>query len=173
MLNLDKVGGGPQGPHIRDPKERLQFGGLIDGNQHMRYPCYMYRGNDDPIKVQNTEEEEQARIDGYDTIGASVLSNKYLINWFWDLEDMSAKQLRVFCMEEYGVDLPEAAGQDRLFRAAVELSRHAPQNQNRLVLMAHTITLEYDATIDEIRRLMEVPDSEHYESETTTQEFYA
>lgn len=169
-LNLN-IGGGPRGPRRSD--ERLLFGGLHDGNQHIRYPFYMYRDGDDPILVRGTEEEEQARVDGFDSISASVLSNKYLINWYWDLEDLSARQLVVFCREEYGVELPIEAGQNHLFQAAVKLSRAAPQNQNRLVLMAHTIELEYDATIDEIRRLMDVPNSDHYETETTTMEFYA
>lgn len=171
MLNLENAGLGLNRPRPSD--EHLVFGGLRGGNEYVFYPCWMYREGADPLKVHDTAEEEQARADGYDSISASVLSNKYLINWFWDLEDFSPLQLVTFCREEYGVDLPIDAGQDRLFQAAVELTRAAPQNQNRLVLMAHTITLEYDATIKEIERLVASPDTEFYEVETTTEEFFA
>jgi hypothetical protein len=99
------------------------------------------------------------------------MSNKQLINWFWDLEDMSPRQLVVFAKDEYGVDLPIDAGQDRLFKAVVELTRCAPQNRNRLVLMAHEIYMEYDATVAEIRRMMDNPKG--MEAETVTFEVYA
>jgi hypothetical protein len=120
----------------------------------LRYPARMYKDGCDPILVENTEAEEKARLDGYDSITASAMSNPYLINWFWDLEDMSSKQLVTFAKDEFDVQLPIEAGQDRLFTAVLELSRNAPQNQNRLILMAHTIKMEYDATLDEIRRMV-------------------
>lgn len=120
----------------------------------LRYPAKMYQDGFDPITVENTEQEEKARLEGYDSITKTAMSNPYLINWFWDLEDMSPKQLCVFAKEEYDVELPIEAGQDRLFNCVLELTRYAPQNRNRLVLMAHTIKMEYDATLDEIRRMV-------------------
>lgn len=119
----------------------------------LQYPAMLYKDGAEPRKVENTDEEAEARADGYDSIAAGAMSNRFLINWFWDLEDFSPKQLRVFCKEEYGVDLPEEADQETLFKAAIRLTRAAPQNQNRLVLMAHTVKMEYDETMAEIRRL--------------------
>lgn len=81
-----------------------------------------------------------------------MTSNNTLQMWFWDLEDMSAKQLSVFAKDEYGVDLPIAAGQEKLFLAVCDLSRHAPQNQGRMVLMAHTINMNLQETMNQIRR---------------------
>lgn len=149
----------------------VEGGGLnfVSPGLRLRYPARMYRDGYDPITVENTAEEEQARLDGYDSITASAMSNPYLINWFWDLEDMSAKQLRVFAWDEYGVDLPEEASQDILFKAVLDLTRHAPQNRNRLILMAHTIRMEYDATLNEIRRMVASP-SPGMETEVETME---
>lgn len=131
------------------------------------YPRWMYKEDSSPLLVNNCDEEEKARLEGYDTISAGSLSNPYLINWFWDLEDFSAKQIHVFALEEYGVDLPIEAGQEKLFKAVCELTRAAPQNRNRLVLMAHTMKLNYDETLEEIRRTVS-PGAQGVETETTT-----
>ena len=146
----------------------ISFGGLLGGNGKPQFPKYLYREGDPPLKVMNAEEEEAARLEGYDAVHAGQLANKYLINWFWDLEDMSPKQLRVFALEEYGVDLPEEASQEKLFQAVVELTRAAPQNRNRLVLMAHTISMQYEETMEEIRRMVDNPMGAGLEEETIT-----
>lgn len=132
----------------------LTFGGIaVPGYHGPRYPRMLYKDGEPPRKVSNETEEAAAAADGYDAVSASVLSNKYLINWVWDLEDMSPRQLRVFARDEYGVELPEDATQETLYRCVLKLAKHAPQNSNRLVLMAHTVKMNYDATLEEIRRL--------------------
>lgn len=137
-----------------------------------RYPLWLYKDGVDPLLVKDTCEEDAARQDGFDSITAGILANKHLINWFWDLEDMSARQLKIYAQEEYGVDLPVEAGQEKLFKAVCELTRHAPQNRNRLVLMAHTIKMNYDATLAEIERMLK-PGALGVESETETFEVWA
>ena len=132
----------------------------------LRYPCTLHKDGFDPIVVNNEDEENQARLDGYDSLTASAMANNYMTNWIWDLEDLSPKQLAVFAKDEYGVNLMVEAGQSELFMAVCELARHAPQNRNRLVLMGHTIKLNYDATIAEIKRMIANPDGEGLESET-------
>ncbi|MEE9436757.1 MAG: hypothetical protein V3V37_08730 [Candidatus Adiutricales bacterium] len=129
-----------------------------------KFPCWLYHDKHKPRVVYNTAEEEQARFEGFDHVNASMMSNKSLVNWFWDFEDMSPRQLQVYAQEEYGVDLPIEAGQEKLFQAVTELTRHAPQNRNRLVLMAHTISMKYDATLEEIRRLVENPGDANVEN---------
>jgi len=119
-----------------------------------KYPFWLYKDGEAPLLVHDKEEEMEAVRLGFDSIASNEMCNRYLINWFWDFEDMSPKQLYVFAKEEYGVELPLAAGQERLFKAVCELSRHAPQNKNRLILMAHTIPMEYDATLAEIHRMV-------------------
>jgi len=150
------------------PKSEFPFFGILDPDrQHVRYPFYMYKDGHDPIRVDDEDQEKQARFEGWDNISAATTSNKYLINWFWDLEDMSPRQLQVFAKEEYGVELPIESGQDKLFSCVVDLARNAPQNQNRLILMAHTVQMNYDATLAEIQRMVENP-APGWETETVS-----
>lgn len=137
-----------------------------------RFPFWLYHDELEPIMVKNTDEEQEARARGFDTVTAAITANRYLINWFWDLEDMSAKQLHVFAEEEYGVDLPVEAGQEKLFKLVCALAKAAPQNENRLVLMAHTIRMNYDETLNEIRRMIVHP-SPGMESKTVSVEWEA
>lgn len=149
----------------------FKFMGLKDEQSPMpQYPRWLYHDGADPICVSNTDAEAEARANGYDSITAAAMSNRQLVNWFWDLEDMSPKQLRVYAREEYEVDLPAEASQETLFRAVCKLGKAAPQNRNRLVLMAHTIKMDYDATIAEIKRMVGLPadvEVEHFSEEIT------
>lgn len=165
MLINNSDGGGIPIPLPRNVNG-MAFGGLFREGERPRFPFWMHKRDDEPVLVHNSKEEENAKADGYDYITASQLSNRYLINWFWDLEDMSVNQLNVFAKEEYGVDLPTEAGQEKLFQAVCELTRAAPQNKNRLILMAHTIKMNYDETLEEIRRVMDHPSGAVVEHES-------
>lgn len=116
------------------------------------YPRWVYHKVLQPKIVENTEEEEEARALGFEAFSYIMTSNATLQNWFWDLEDMSPKQLVAFAQDEFGVDLPIEAGQQKLFESVCKLSKAAPQNQGRIALMAHTIKMNYDETCDQIRR---------------------
>ena len=137
----------------------IMGGGMCIGDPHgiKKYPIWLYKDGEEPITVTDTDAEQEARSKGYDAVTAGSMANKYLVNWFWDLEDFSAKQLHYFALEEFGVDLPVEAGQEKLFKAVVELTKSSPKNKNRMVLMAHTIKMNYDETLEEIRRLIAVP----------------
>lgn len=149
----------PKGYRVQAVLRGLELGGISIGDpmSQPRYPFWLYKDGFEPLQVKTEEEEKNARADGYDVITAGQMANKCLVNWFWDLEDFSPKQLRVFAKEEFEVDLPAEASQDTLFKAVVELTKNAPQNRNRIVMMAHTIHMNYDATIEEIKRLSETP----------------
>jgi len=150
-----------------------KFGGLAGGpGQYIRFPCKMYKDGVDPITVENTDAEEAAKLEGWDHVSAGQMANRNMVNWFWDLEDLSARRLVVFSQDEYNVDLPIEAGQEKLFQAVCRLTKAAPNNRNRIVLMAHTIKLNYDATLAEIERTAEAT-GEGYEVQTEEWEFVA
>ena len=151
---------------------------MIMNGDYVRYPMYMYLGDSNEdlefegsrsrcILVENTQQEEDALLRGYDHIHAGMMANKVLINWYWDLEDFSKKQLVIFAKEEFEIDLPIEATQIKLLNAVLLLTRHAPQNCNRIILMAHTIEMNYDETLSTIRKM--VKDA----PETVVREFVA
>lgn len=169
MLNLENAIEPP-----RDTDLVARFGGVVGDSPrvHRPYPCRMYKDGEDPITIDSPDAEKAAKLQGFDHISAGQMANRNMVNWFWDIEDMSAKQLVVFAQDEYEIDLPIEAGQDKLFQAVCRLTRAAPQNRNRIVLMAHTIKLNYDATLAEISRTFEKP-GDLDEVETEEWEFVA
>jgi hypothetical protein len=135
------------------PKRKALFRGLGFDIPPM-YPCYLYHEVLDPVLVKDEEEEELYRSKGYDSFTSGMLANKTMVNWHWDLEDLSAKQLAVFAKDEYDVDLPVEAGQLVLYKAICELSRAAPNNVNRLVFMAQVFEMKLTETVNEIGRMI-------------------
>ncbi len=159
------------------PEFNMKFLGVYEGNEMVVggplpvYPCWLYHDKHEPRIVYNEDEEKQAKLEGFDHVNSTMMSNKTLVNWFWDFEDMSPKQLCVYSKEEYGVELPIEAGQKKLFQAVTELTRYAPQNKNRMVFMAHELPMKYEATLDEIRRMVDDPGEMNVER--TYEEFTA
>ncbi len=136
-----------------DKKAGVFWVGFHDDVKRKKYPAWRYHKIFEPIVVNDTGEDEEGQKKGYEAISGPYTAYTGLINWFWDIEDFSPKQLVVYAKEEYGINLPIEAGQERLQRALFELSKWAPQNRDRLVLMAHTIRMNYDETQKEIRRM--------------------
>lgn len=132
------------------------------------YPAWRYHDIREPILVYSTQEDEEAEKKGWKAVNSPTTVNPRLTNWHWDLVDMSPRQLCIFAQEEYGADLPPEAGVEKLIKAIWRLHVAAPENKDRVVLMAHTVAMNYDATQAEIKRLVATE-----EGETTREEFWA
>lgn len=150
-------------------KINFVFEAMDQQGMNKKYPCWRHHKWKKSIIVNNTKEDERAAADGYDKLSVPITANLSISNWFWDLEDFSPRQLIVYAREEFNVNLPEDATQEVLFRAVQTLCRHAPQNANRLVLMAHTVKMNYEETQAEIIRIAQ-GNAEGYEYETITEE---
>ena len=153
------------------PKRKALFQGF-GFDVPPRYPFYLYHEVLDPVLINNGEEEVEYRDKGYDSFTSGMLANKVMVNWHWDLEDLSAKQLAVFAKDEYDVDLPVEAGQLVLYKAICELSRSAPNNVNRLVFMAQVFEMKLTETVNEIGRMV-TPGALGVELETESYEVEA
>ena len=104
--------------------------------------------------VKNTAEDEERKAQGYEAMWAPITANNGPINWYWDLEDLSARQLAVYAQDEFDVDLSCESSQEHLFKLILKLSKFAPQNRGRLVFMAQTMKMNYDETLEEIKRMV-------------------
>jgi len=132
------------------------------------YPAWRYHEVLQPKIVNNTQEDQEANDAGWKAVNVPMGRNPQLLNWHWDLEDFSAKQMVLFAKEEFNIELPFEAGVEKLFKVIWDLTKSAPANENRIILMAQTIKMEYDETLEEIKRLIETEPAE-----VTVEEFYA
>ncbi len=137
-------------PKVKSPSG-VTWHGFHAENDGPKYPAWRYHRVLDPIIVTDTEHDEAVKKQGYEELAYTYMSNRTMINWFWDIEDMSPKQLVIYAKEEWDIDLPIEAGQDKLQDAIFKLARWAPNNRERLVFMAHEINMNYDAVQQEIR----------------------
>ena len=134
-------------------KDGIFWRGFGGARSYKTYPGWRYHKWLEPYIVNNTEEDYQASIAGWKQLDIPITSVKHLNNWRYDFEDMTARQLVLFAYEEFDVDLPVEAGEEKLFKAIWKLSNFAPQNKGRVALMAHSIEMNYDETVKYIQEL--------------------
>jgi hypothetical protein len=154
-----------------DPQKNLPDGIFFmgfHGEKSKKYPAWRYHEWQEPVIVNDKEEDERAAAAGWIEHNKPMTMVRHLLNQRFDLEDMSARQLALYARQEYGVDLPVEAGKEKLFKAIWRLSINAPENEDRVVLMAHSLEMNYEETQLEIKKL-----AAKGEEETTVEEFYA
>lgn len=125
-----------------------------------RYPAWRYHKIREPILVSNTDEDIQARKNGYSLADSVVRHKPYLMNFMLDFEDLTARQIVVYVKEEFGVDLPIEAGHTKLLKAIWRLMLNSPKNKDRIVLLAQSVRMNYDETLKEIKRVIETSETE-------------
>ena len=159
------------------PKTKFLPGIFVDrvAGRDSPYPAWRYHEFHEPIIVHDTEEDEKFTAQGYINARHQVTTAcRYLINWRFDLEDFTPRQLAQFAKDEFEVNLPIQAGAEELFRCLYKLHVSDPRNQENIVLMAHSIRMEYDATCKYIKDVAEfgkIP--EGCKVEVITEEFTA
>ena len=139
------------------------------------YPAWRYHEFYDPVVVHNTEEDEKIKAQGWkDASQQPTTACRHLINWRFDLEDMTARQLAQFAKDQFNVDLPIQSGAEKLFQCVWRLHMADPRNQENIVLMAHSVRMEYDETVQYIKEVAEFGKlPEGCEVEVIQEEFFA
>lgn len=148
--------GRPQGTTIY--MKNGVYMGMKDNMQ--TYPGWRYHKFFEPKIVRNTDEDLQAGKDGWKTPDVPITAAAGLVNWNHDLEDMNADQLRLFALEEYGVEFPEEADAEKLVKAIWHLARAAP-DKGRMTLLAQSVKMNLDETIDQIKKDVTTKDMEY------------
>ena len=120
------------------------------GEKAKPYPAWRYHELFEPVIVHDAEEDKRVQAQGWKTLDIPITGVQHLCNWRHDLEDMTAKQLVLFAMEEFGVVLPAEAGEERLVKAMWQLTHLAPQHSGRICLLAQSVKMDYDDTLAEI-----------------------
>lgn len=138
------------------------------------YPAWRYHEWYEPIQVNSTEEDDLAKERGYLAPESTVTSCRYLFNWRFDLEDMSARQLAQFARDNFEVELPVELGREKLFKLIWKLHSKDPRNSGNVVLMAQSHRMRYDETVEYIKRVAEFGEvPTNCVVETFTEEFEA
>lgn len=129
---------------------RAFFAGMV--GEEGEYPAWRYHSFFPPKIVNNEQEDKEAAAAGWNDPMTPITAIPHLSNWFHDLEDFNARQLVRFAKEEFDVDLPVEAGEERLLKAMWELVHSAPQHKGRIALLAQSVEMNYDETITQIKR---------------------
>ena len=135
-------------------------------NRVKPYPSWRYHKYLDAKIVNDTAEDIEAQEEGYEHLDLITKSSPHLLNHMADLEDLSARQLSRYALEEFEISLPPEVGEERLRDHIRALTFASPKNKDRIVLLAQSVKMNYDETVKEIQRL-----AEGFE-ETETQVFY-
>jgi hypothetical protein len=115
------------------------------------YPAWRYHKFFEPKIVADTAADFQASVEGWKSPNQPITALPHLVNWNLDLEDMSAEQLRLFALEEYGVNFPKEASAEKLVKAIWHLAR-LTRDGGRMTLLAQSIEMNYDETIKQIQK---------------------
>jgi len=137
------------------------------GEDEKPYPAWRYHEWLEPIIVADVEADEKAQAQGWYVHNKPITMVRHLLNQRFDLEDFSARQLVQYAKDEFGVELPVDAGREKLFKTIWKLSVNAPENKDRVVLMAVALEMNYEEEQSEIARMAKDA------SEVTKEVFYA
>lgn len=131
-----------------------------DRGEEKAYPAWRYHKFYQPVLVENTKEDRKIRRKGFKPLGNLQGRPPYLMDFMADFEDMSPRQIVLYAKEEFDIDLPVEAGHTRLLRAIWRLTQNSPKNKDRIILLAQSVRMNYDATLKEIKRVIETSEAE-------------
>ena len=144
----------------------LYFAGLVKDGEVQPYPASRYHALYEPIIVEDTQADQHAADRGYRPPQEPITAVPRLSNYFHDLEDFNQRQLVAYAKEEFEVEFPREATKELLIKAIWQLYQMTPKHKGRMVLLAQSVKMSYDETLNQIRRT-----AENFE-ETETREIW-
>lgn len=139
----------------------------IAGKDEVFYPAWRYHKYFDPVLVHNTDEDETAKGNGWESIEASVFAPSKLKNFGPDFEELSPRQLCLYAKSKFNIDLSPKTSPDKLIQALYRLYTNDPGSKDDVVLLAQSMEMDLDQTMAAIRENVKNP------SETINEVFYA
>ena len=133
----------------------IYFAGIVRDGKMQQYPAWRYHALYEPRIVNDTEQDRQAALEGWRPPEEPITSVPRLSNYFHDLEDFNQRQLLAFAKEEFQIEFPREASKERLIRALWKLYQITPKHKGRMVLLAQSVKMNYDETLNQIRRTAE------------------
>jgi hypothetical protein len=137
---------------MAEPKAGIFFERIGTDGIPIKYPAWRYHALYEPKIVENTDQDEEASAQGWKDPCVPITAVQNFSNFYHDLEDMNPEQLVAYAREEYEIELPIEAGKAKLLHALWQIAARAPKNEGRIVLLAQSIRMNYDETVEEIRR---------------------
>lgn len=152
----------------------------FQGYAKKEFPVWLYHNQDmyEPMLAKNKKEYDALLKQGYSkTKLKALMKAPVIINHGVDIENLSLSQLVYYIKTEFGLELPKEVGEEKLVKAIWRLSRAAPQNKDRMILLAQEVELEYEATQAEIKRCFSddanIENNKNYTCENFKEEIYA
>jgi len=138
-------------------EEKIQPGIFFEGiydkfGRRSNYPAWRYHDFFEPVIVNDTEEDDKAYAEGWKDPSVPVTAHQGFSNFYHDLEDMNCRQLVKYAKDEFQADLPVEAPKAKLLWAIWRIACAHPKSQNRVVLLAQSIRMDYDQTLKEITK---------------------
>ena len=117
------------------------------------YPAWRYHDLLEPIIVNDADEDMRAIENGYHKMIAPVTAHQSFSNFYHDLEDFNNRQLCQSAFDEFGAVLPVEAPKTKLLGAIWRIVTNSTKTKDRIVLLAHSIRMNYDETVETIRKM--------------------
>ena len=149
----------------------------FSGYKKKKWPVWLYHNKDmyEPMKAKNKKEYDELLKQGYSKTRMRALCRApEIINHGIDIENLNLSQLLYYIKKEFGLEISKKVSEEKLFKYIWRLSRAAPQNKDRMILLAQEVKLEYEATQAEIKRCFSDDlNKKNYEEDSFKEVFYA
>lgn len=143
----------------------IYFQGIF-GEEEKQFPQWRYHKYYEPRLVNNTEEADAAKAQGYHCVAEDAFTPTRFKNFGYDFQELNERQLQNYALNKFEIDLSNVTDKDKLIQVLNRLYLETAEHREDIVLLAQSIEMEYDQTVADIRKNVENA------SEVTTEVLY-